>query len=81
MRIKNYVLLFSFLFVSFQAMTQSGLSKSDSIILKEKVVFQQSVSKGTSTYQIPVNLDGFSIQLVGSDNLSVITKAGKIFQP
>lgn len=81
MKKKTYFLLISFLFLSFHAMPQSGMCKADSTLLKKKLVFQQSVSKDASTYQMPSNPAGFSLQLAGSDNLSVITKEGKIYTP
>ena len=57
------------------------MSKLDSIFLTEKMAMQPIITKGTSNYKMPVAPEGFSLQLIGSDNLSVITKSGAIFTP
>jgi len=81
MNSKLYVVIISLFFVTLQATSQSRISKMDSTCLMGKIVFEHSVLKGTSTYQIPASPEGYSLQLVGSDNLSVINRSGKIFKP
>ena len=39
------------------------------------------ISKGTSIYKMPASPEGYLVQLIGSDNLSVISKSGTIFTP
>ena len=70
-----------FLLVSMQTLAQSKMTKTDSIYLKEKVVMESFISKENSTYKMPVSPEGYSVKLIGSDNLSVITKSGTIFTP
>ena len=67
--------------MSIHALPQSKMSKSDSIFFAEKTVFVPTVSKTTSTYKTPICPEGFSLELIGSDNLSVITKKGIVFTP
>lgn len=81
MNYRQYLVLMSFLLVSIQALTQSKMTKSDSIYLAEKVVMESFISKGTSAYKMPASPEGYSVQLIGSDNLSTITKSGTIFTP
>lgn len=81
MSYKQHLLLMSFFLVSVQAVTQSKMAPSDSIYLKEKMVMESYISMGTATYKMPVSPDGYRIELIGSDNLSVITKSGIVFTP
>lgn len=46
-------------------LTQSKMSKLDSIYLTKKKVVEPSISKGTSTYKMPISPEGYSIQLIG----------------
>ncbi|TDE50088.1 beta-N-acetylhexosaminidase [Flavobacterium sp. GT3P67] len=81
MNFKQHLVLMGFILGTLQASAQSKMTKSDSIYLAEKVVMQPFISKGTSTYKMPVIPEGYSVQLIGSDNLSVISKSGTIFTP
>jgi len=81
MNYKHFTVLICFLFMSLQALTQSRMSKVDSIYLTGKIGIHQSISKGTSIFKMPVSPIGYRIQLIGSDNLSVINKAGIVFTP
>lgn len=81
MSYKFYTGVVCSLLVSMQALAQSKMIKSDSIYLAEKVVMETFISKGTSTYKMPVSPKGYELKLIGSDNLSVITKSGTIFTP
>lgn len=78
---KHCLVVISLFLVSVQALPQSKMTKSDSIFFVEKTVLVSTISKTTSTYKTPICPEGFSIQLIGSDNLSVITKSGKVFTP
>ena len=78
---KHCLIIISLFLVSIQALPQSKMAKSDSIFFVEKTVFVPTVSKATSTYKTPICPEGFSVQLIGSDNLSVITKKGIVFTP
>lgn len=60
---------------------QPALNKYDSTYLLQKIVFTSAISKGDTRYKMPNTPEGYHIQLVGSDNLSVITKSGNIFRP
>ncbi|WP_197056126.1 family 20 glycosylhydrolase [Flavobacterium gilvum] len=57
------------------------MSKSDSLFVHEKTIFTTSLLKGQTKYQMPKNPDGFTLELIGSDNLSVISKSGTVFVP
>lgn len=81
MNYKQYLALMCFVLLSMQALAQSKMTKSDSIYLKEKVVMKSFISKGTSSYKMPASPEGYLVQLIGSDNLSVISKSGAIFCP
>ncbi|SNR39233.1 hexosaminidase [Flavobacterium sp. ov086] len=81
MNYKHYLILISLFLVSPRALTQSKMTKSDSIFLVENTVFVTAVSKEVGTYKAPKCPEGFSLQLIGSDNLSVITKSGTVFTP
>jgi len=72
--------IISILLVSIHAKSQMGLTQ-DSLIKNGKLIFQITVPKGSTTYSTPANLEGYNLQLIGSDNLSVISKAGKVFSP
>ncbi len=73
MNFKQHLVLMGFLLVSVQALTQTKMTKSDSIYLKEKVVMESFISKGTLSYKMPASPEGYKVQLIGSDNLSVIS--------
>lgn len=60
---------------------QSKMIQSDSIFLKQKMNPERTIVNGTSHYKTPVVPDGFSLQLIGTDNLSVVSKTGTIFTP
>lgn len=81
MNYKHCLIIISFLFVSVQILPQSKMAKSDSIFFMEKTMFVPALSKSTSTYKTPSCPEGFTLQLIGSDNLSVITKSGNVFTP
>ncbi len=81
MNYKQYVLFLAFTLTGIQGSAQLKMSKSDSIFLTEKMTLQPIITKGTSNYKLPMAPQGFSLQLVGSDNLSVITKSGAVFTP
>lgn len=81
MNYKQYLVLMGFVLMSMQASAQAKMTKSDSIYLKEKVVMKSFISKGTSFYKMPASPEGYLVQLIGSDNLSVITKTGTVFTP
>ncbi|PRZ25282.1 family 20 glycosylhydrolase [Flavobacterium granuli] len=81
MNYKQYLVLMGFVLMSMQASAQAKMTKSDSIYLKEKVVMKSFISKGTSFYKMPDSPEGYLVQLIGSDNLSVISKSGAIFCP
>ena len=78
---KHCLIVISLFLVSLQALPQSKMTKSDSIYFVEKTVFVPTLSKTTSTYKTPIGPEGFSLELIGSDNLSVITKKGIVFTP
>jgi hexosaminidase len=81
MSFKQYLMMVSFLLVSIQAVTQSKMTPSDSIYLTGKMVVEPYISIGTPTYKMPVSPKGYRMELIGSDNLSVIAKSGTIFTP
>lgn len=81
MNYKFYTGVVCSLLISIQGFSQSKMIKSDSIYLAEKIVVEPFISKETSTYKMPVSPEGFELKLIGSDNLSVITKSGIIFTP
>lgn len=81
MNYKYYAIVIGLFLVSAKALTQTKMTKSDSIFLMEKTGFALSVSKGVPTYKTPVSPEGYSLQLIGSDNLSVIAKSGAVFTP
>lgn len=60
---------------------QPALNKYDSTYLLQKIIFTSAITKGDTRYKMPNTPEGYLIQLVGSDNLSVITKSGNIFRP
>jgi len=77
----RYAVVIILLLSNFNGNAQTVLSKYDSANLSQKIVFTTSISKDDTRYKVPNEPAGYSIQLVGSDNLSVITKSGKIFRP
>jgi hexosaminidase len=77
----NKLLFIPLLFLSQLTFSQSKISQPDSVNLVQKTVFERTINKGCSNYKLPSNPDGWSLKLVGSDNLSVIGKTGKIFTP
>ncbi|UFH36902.1 family 20 glycosylhydrolase [Flavobacterium acetivorans] len=81
MTYKQQALAILFSFLAIQGFAQSRMSKSDSIFLRNKMTVEATIAKGISNYKMPVAPEGFSLQLIGSDNLSVITKTGTIFTP
>lgn len=81
MTYKQQALAILFSFLAIQGFAQSRMSKSDSIFLRNKMTVEATIAKGISNYKMPVSPEGFSLQLIGSDNLSVITKTGTIFTP
>lgn len=78
---KQCALLISIVLVGIQGSAQVKMSKLDSVYLAEKMIVQPVIAKGISNYKMPVAPEGFSMQLVGSDNLSVIAKTGTVFTP
>lgn len=78
---KQCALLISVVLVGIQGSAQVKMSKQDSIFLTEKMILQPIIAKGISNYNMPAAPEGFSMELIGSDNLSVITKTGTIFTP
>lgn len=69
------------LFLSQFAFSQNKISSADSVNLVQKIAFQKNIDKESKSYQLPSFPEGWSLQLVGSDNLSIITKSGKLFHP
>lgn len=78
---KSYLILISFFLIAIPTFPQSKMAKSDSIFFAEKTAFVPTLSKTATTYKTPDCPEGFSLQLIGSDNLSVITKSGLVFTP
>jgi hexosaminidase len=78
---KQYALLVALILTGMQGVAQVKMGKLDSVFVAEKMTVQPIIAKGTSNYKMPVAPDGFSLQLIGSDNLSVITKSGTVFTP
>lgn len=60
---------------------QNVLSSADSLFLKENIAFNLLVSKGTTTYSVPANPEGFKLELINTDNLCVINKDGRVNTP
>jgi hexosaminidase len=78
---RQCALLISVVLVGIEGSAQAKMSKLDSVFLAEKMIVQPVITKGVLNYKMPVAPAGFSMLLIGSDNLSVITKAGAIFTP
>ena len=78
---KKYALLISIILIGIEGSAQTKMSKLDSIFLTDKMIVQPVINKGISNYKMPVTPEGFSLQLIGSDNLSVVTKSGAVFTP
>lgn len=72
--------LLTLIFVPFLS-AQNGLTSSDSLLLKQSIGFNLLVSKGTSTYSTPASPSGFKLELINTDNLSVINKDGRVYTP
>lgn len=81
MHFTRKTLFVGLLLLSQLAFSQNKVSSADSVNLVQKIVFQKNIDKGSTSYQLPLSPEGWSLQLVGSDNLSAITKSGKVFQP
>ena len=81
MNYKHYLIIIGFLLGKVQGFTQSKMTKSDSIIFVTKTVFTPEISNKASIYKTPLCPEGFSMQLIGSDNLSVIARSGIVFTP
>lgn len=78
---KKYALLISIILIGIEGSAQTKMSKLDSIFLTDKIIVHPVINKGISNYKMPVAPEGFSLQLIGSDNLSVVTKSGAVFTP
>jgi hexosaminidase len=81
MTYKQYALLIALTLTGIQGLAQIKMSKLDSIFLTEKMKVQPIIGKEISNYKMPASPEEYSLQLIGSDNLSVITKSGTIFTP
>lgn len=81
MNFNNNLFLAGFFFIVGGLFAQSKMNKSDSLFLHEKTVFVPSLLKGQTQYPLPKNPDGYTLELIGSDNLSVIAKTGAVFGP
>jgi len=77
----RYAAALGLLFLTLAVNAQSSLGKADSVDILQQLVFTTFISTGSTKYKLPKNPSGYHIKLVGSDNLSVITKSGKIFKP
>ncbi|NGY37595.1 family 20 glycosylhydrolase [Flavobacterium sp. XN-5] len=81
MTYKQHALAILFSFIAIHGSAQTKMSKLDSIFLREKMIMETTIANGVSKYKMPIAPEGFSLQLIGSDNLSVITKNGAVFTP
>ncbi|WP_414000324.1 family 20 glycosylhydrolase [Flavobacterium sp. W1B] len=81
MTYKQHALAILFSLIAIQGSAQSRMSKLDSIFLRDKMIVEKNIGKGISLYKMPAVPEGFSLELIGSDNLSVVSKTGIVFTP
>lgn len=81
MKKKIFLSLLCLLLITSFLTAQNGFSASDSAFLKENISFNLHLAKGTTTYSIPANPDGYKLEFINTDNLSVINKEGKVNTP